>query len=60
MKGTIYWMAPEVVGPDKDKGYDSGADIWGFGCILQEMWTARRPWHGEELFPVMMKVFSCL
>ena len=53
-------MAPEVVGPDKDKGYDSGADIWGFGCILQEMWTARRPWHGEELFPVMMKVFSCL
>lgn len=57
MKGTIYWMAPEVVGADKEKGYDVKVDIWSVGCVVLEMWTGKRPWHGEELWPVLMKVW---
>ncbi|KAF9015086.1 kinase-like domain-containing protein, partial [Cyathus striatus] len=55
MKGTVYWMAPEVLDSD-GKGYDSKVDIWSIGCILQEMWTGKRPWSGEELVAVMMKL----
>lgn len=55
MKGTVFWMAPEVVNP-RDRGYDNKIDIWSVGCVIQEMWTGLRPWHGEETIPVMMKV----
>ncbi|KAF5375200.1 hypothetical protein D9758_000355 [Tetrapyrgos nigripes] len=56
MKGTVYWMAPEVVEPDKSKGYDSKVDIWSIGCVVLEMWTGNRPWSGLELLPVIMKL----
>jgi serine/threonine protein kinase len=56
MKGTVFWMAPEILYSD-GKGYDVKVDIWSVGCIVLEMWTGDRPWSGEELVPVMMKVF---
>lgn len=56
MKGTVFWMAPEILYSD-GKGYDVKVDIWSVGCIVLEMWTGDRPWSGEELLPVMMKVF---
>ncbi|KAF5385256.1 hypothetical protein D9615_001456 [Tricholomella constricta] len=56
MRGTIYWMAPEMLDSDKRKGYDVKVDIWSVGCIVLEMWTGERPWYGEEIFPVMMKL----
>ncbi|KAH0590824.1 hypothetical protein H2248_000946 [Termitomyces sp. 'cryptogamus'] len=55
MRGTIYWMAPEVLDNDK-QGYDLKVDIWSIGCIVLEMWTGQRPWSGEEIFPVMIKL----
>jgi serine/threonine protein kinase len=54
MKGSVYWMAPEAV--DSKDGYNSKVDIWSIGCVVLEMWTGRRPWHGEDLFPVMFKL----
>ena len=57
LKGTVFWMAPEILSP-QEKGYDVKVDIWSVGCIVLEMWTGDRPWKGEELIPVMMKVPS--
>ncbi|KAG6851189.1 hypothetical protein H0H93_015199 [Arthromyces matolae] len=56
MRGTIYWMAPEILDNGDKKGYDSKVDIWSIGCVVLEMWTGERPWFGEEIFPVMMKL----
>ena len=41
MKGSPYWMAPEVV---MRKGHSFSADVWSFGCVLIEMITSRPPW----------------
>lgn len=42
LKGSIPWMAPEVV---KNVGYGRMADVWSFGCVVLEMGTARsNPW----------------
>ena len=48
-------MAPEVVDPQK-LGYDTKVDIWSVGCLVLEMWTGVRPWFGEEVVSVMLKV----
>ncbi|KIY65126.1 kinase-like protein, partial [Cylindrobasidium torrendii FP15055 ss-10] len=57
LKGTVYWMAPEVVNSHK-AGYDLKVDIWSVGCIVLEMWTGKRPWYGEEAVPVMLKLYT--
>ncbi|KIK54093.1 hypothetical protein GYMLUDRAFT_77260 [Collybiopsis luxurians FD-317 M1] len=56
MRGTVYWMAPEAVNPKATNGYDAKVDIWSIGCVVVEMWTGRRPWHGEDLYGVIFKV----
>ena len=55
MKGTVYWMAPEVLSSD-GQGYDAKVDIWSVGCVAVEMWTGTRPWSGYQTAPVMLKV----
>jgi len=42
MKGSPYWMAPEVV---MREGHTFSADIWSFGCLLIEMATGYPPWY---------------
>ena len=44
MKGSPYWMAPEVVSRE---GHTTKADIWSFGCLLIEMRTGLPPWSDE-------------
>ncbi|KAG6862384.1 hypothetical protein C0995_011824 [Termitomyces sp. Mi166 len=56
MRGTIYWMAPEMLDNGNKQGYDLKVDIWSIGCVVLEMWTGERPWFGEEVFPVMIKL----
>jgi len=48
MKGSVQWMAPEVI---RQEGYGRPADIWSFGCVLIEMATAKPPW-GEFDNPI--------
>ncbi|CAL5053402.1 unnamed protein product [Urochloa decumbens] len=45
-KGTVYWMAPEVVNPKKT--YGTAADIWSLGCTILEMLTRQIPYPDME------------
>ena len=47
-------MAPEVINsPD---GYGGKADVWSVACIVLEMWTSLRPWHGTPQIQVILTV----
>uniref|UniRef100_A0A0E0D5C0 mitogen-activated protein kinase kinase kinase n=1 Tax=Oryza meridionalis TaxID=40149 RepID=A0A0E0D5C0_9ORYZ len=45
-KGSVYWMAPEVVNPKKT--YGPQADIWSLGCTVLEMLTRNIPYPNVE------------
>jgi serine/threonine protein kinase len=54
MKGTLPWMAPEVV---LQKKYGKKADVWSLGCTLIEMATASPPWGKlENCYQTMRKI----
>ncbi|TVU45472.1 hypothetical protein EJB05_04961, partial [Eragrostis curvula] len=45
-KGSVYWMAPEVINPKKT--YGPSADIWSLGCTVLEMLTRQIPFPNME------------
>ncbi|XP_044980500.1 disease resistance protein RGA5-like isoform X3 [Hordeum vulgare subsp. vulgare] len=60
LKGTPYWMAPEMVRASlvKDMGYDLAVDIWSLGCTIIEMFNGKPPWSGLEGPAAMFKVLN--
>uniref|UniRef100_A0A804LHI1 mitogen-activated protein kinase kinase kinase n=1 Tax=Zea mays TaxID=4577 RepID=A0A804LHI1_MAIZE len=53
-KGTVYWMAPEVVNPKKT--YGPAADIWSLGCTVLEMLTRQIPYPGLEWTQALYRI----
>ncbi|KAG8081333.1 hypothetical protein GUJ93_ZPchr0007g6135, partial [Zizania palustris] len=58
LKGTPYWMAPEMVQATlvKDVGYDLAVDIWSLGCTIIEMFNGKPPWSDLEGPAAMFRV----
>lgn len=55
MKGTPYWMAPEVV---SETGHGKKSDIWSIGCTVFEMATRKPPWSNMNPMAAIFAIGS--
>ena len=60
-RGTLGYMAPEIIGVISDQRYSLSADMWSLGCVVYEILTGTLPFpqtshlaiycHGHFEFP---------
>jgi eukaryotic-like serine/threonine-protein kinase len=53
--GTAAYMSPEQA---KGRTTDKRSDVWAFGCVLFEMLTGRRAFHGEDVSDTLATVLK--
>ncbi|XP_072972419.1 mitogen-activated protein kinase kinase kinase 1-like [Typha angustifolia] len=53
-RGSVYWMAPEVINPKST--YGPAADIWSLGCTVLEMLTRQIPYPDLEWAQAFYKI----
>jgi len=53
--GTAAYMSPEQA---RGKPVDKRTDIWAFGCVLFEMLSGRRAFHGETVSDTMAAILK--
>jgi hypothetical protein len=53
--GTAAYMSPEQA---RGRPVDRRADIWAFGCVLYEMITGAKPFHGESASDVIAAILK--
>jgi serine/threonine protein kinase len=53
--GTAPYMSPEQA---RGKAVDKRTDIWAFGCVLYEMLTGRRAFHGETISDTIVSILE--
>ena len=53
LRGTVYWMSPEVV---RQEDYGWKTDIWSFGCTVLEMLTTKPPWSEFNEFAAFYQI----
>ncbi|WOL03813.1 mitogen-activated protein kinase kinase kinase 1-like [Canna indica] len=53
-KGSVYWMAPEVVNPRRS--YGTAADIWSLGCTVLELLTRQIPYPNLEWTQALFRI----
>ena len=54
MKGTVHYMAPEILG-SIGGSYDGKIDIWSVGCMIIEMWSGEKPWGADAIWVEIMR-----
>ena len=51
--GTPFYFSPEIV---EDKPYSRKSDVWAAGCCLYELLSGRRPFSGQSMSAVCVKI----
>jgi aurora kinase len=58
-KGTIEYLAPEILDPPKDKKPDiSKQDVWSIGVIAYKLCTQRLPFNRDETMLTVSAMFN--
>jgi serine/threonine-protein kinase len=53
--GTAAYMSPEQA---RGTSVDHRTDVWAFGCVLYEMLTAQRAFHGDMVSDILASVLA--
>ncbi|XP_077926082.1 serine/threonine-protein kinase Nek5 [Halichoerus grypus] len=51
--GTPYYLSPEIC---QNKPYNNKTDIWSLGCVLYELCTLKRPFEGNNIHQLVLRI----